>query len=170
MRRLAIVSDTHWSRWEAQDLLAQALTQRLRQGGYHEIWHAGDVVDESVLVALEAFAPVVCVKGNCDRFFARDLPHAVRRPVEDLQLGMIHGWDLPLDHAPSVIQSFPVPTAIIIHGHTHRERCEEISTDHGPVVLLNPGSVSSPRGGGEPGFGELVINGSSWSYCRHSLL
>lgn len=167
MQRLAVISDTHWGGWDEARPECQQLKSALR--GYQGIWHAGDVVDESVLLALEELAPVVCVKGNCDGFIGRQLPHAVRRQVEGVNLAMIHGWDLPLDHARSVTTRFPLDTAVIIHGHTHVQRYERVELEGGPCYLINPGSVSQPRQGDTRGFGELVINGSAWSYRRLEL-
>lgn len=169
MQRLAVISDTHWDLWDPTDPYAEALLRQLEGIGVQEIWHAGDVIHETVLQALEEIAPVVCVKGNCDSFFARQLPHAVRRQVEGVGLGMIHGWDLPLDHAVSIVERFPAQTEVVIHGHTHRRRYEEVPTAWGVCTIINPGSVTSPRGGEEPGFGELVINGPVWSYRQHTL-
>lgn len=169
MRRLAILSDTHWDRWESDDPFAEALLRQLNQKEYHALWHAGDVVHDSVLEALEAIAPLLCVKGNCDTFFARTLPHTVYRQVEGVQIGMIHGYDLPLDHAASLRARFPEAIDIIIHGHTHRRRFEESCNEHGLCTIINPGSVTSPRGGEAPGFGELVVNGPVWSYHQHTL-
>lgn len=169
MQRLAVISDTHWDFWDPEDPFAEALLMQLQGKGYDALWHAGDVVHETVLQALEEIAPVLCVKGNCDSFFARQLPHAVRRQVEGVQVGMIHGWDLPLDHAASIVERFPENTEVIIHGHTHRRRYEEHRAAWGSCTIINPGSVTSPRGGEEPGFGELVVNGPAWSYRRHAL-
>lgn len=169
MQRIAVLSDTHWDEWDPEDPFAEALLAQLTDKGYQAIWHGGDVVHDSVLSALEKIAPVVCVKGNCDTFFARALPHTIHQQIEDVRVGMTHGWDIPLGHAKSVIARFPEQTDIIIHGHTHRYRYEECETPWGSCTIINPGSVTSPRGGEQPGLGELVINGPAWSYHRHIL-
>lgn len=164
MRRIAVMSDTHWSKWDPNDLLVQALCEKLKTG-YHQIWHGGDVVDNSILLALEKFCPVICVKGNCDSFFGRDLPHSVVEKIEDVKIGMIHGWNLPLDFHPSIIEQFPDDVKVIIHGHTHRRRFQECQREDGSeVTIINPGSVSSPRGGETPSFGELVIHEAYWEF------
>jgi predicted phosphodiesterase len=67
------------------------------------------------------------------------------------------------------MQRFPDRTEVIIHGHTHRRRYQQQETAWGSCTIINPGSVTSPRGGEEPGFGELVINGMVWSYRPHDL-
>ena len=111
------MSDTHWQSWDPADPINQSLVEHL-QSGYHQIWHGGDVVHQSILEALQSFCPVVCVKGNCDSFFGQDLPHSVTERQEDVEIAMIHGWDLPLDYTPSVIECFSDQVQIIIHGHT----------------------------------------------------
>lgn len=170
MKRIAVLSDTHWSSWDASDALTAKLAGRL-QSGYDHVWHGGDVTGSGVLEALEAYGPVVCVKGNCDQFMSRHLPHAVTETIEGVKIGMIHGWDLPVEHAPTLISRFAGDVQIIIHGHTHQRRNQQVTRDDGSVVtIINPGSVSSPRGGETPGFGELVIDRGYWAYRSFSLL
>lgn len=167
MIKLALISDTHWSSWNLADPLVRQLEKILQEGGYDQIWHAGDVTANAVLEQLETFAPVVCVKGNCDNFLGRRLPHSVTETLEQVKIAMIHGWDLPLDHAPTVLGRFPSDVSVIIHGHTHRRRFQE--TVDGGATIINPGSVSSPRGGETPGYGELQISGDQWEYRSFSL-
>lgn len=168
--KIALISDTHWSSWDPGRALTGQLIRQLRQG-YDEIWHAGDVVDASVLEGLEQIAPVVCVKGNCDSFIGRALSHSVTATREGVKIAMIHGWDLPLDHSPTVAGRFPEEVALIIHGHTHRRRLEEYCRPSGSrVTIINPGSASSPRGGETPGFGELEVQSGSWTYRSLPLL
>jgi len=158
------MSDTHWNRWDPSDPYTAQLMKRL-EGGFDAIWHAGDVVESSVLEALEGYCRVVCVKGNCDSYLSRHLPHAVIESVERVKVAMTHGWDLPLDHAPTVVGRFPEDVQLIIHGHTHRHREQEfVRADGSRVTILNPGSVSSPRGGETAGMAELIIDGDYWEY------
>lgn len=169
MRRIAVISDTHWSKWDETDHTTGALLTALCKG-FHEIWHAGDVVHESILTTLEECCPVTCVKGNCDTFFGRNLPHQVEKQIEGVTIGMIHGWDLPLSQAAFVREAFDGEPELIIHGHTHKQRFELHHPEgENACTIINPGSVSSPRGGDSKGYGELVINGSAWSYVRHEL-
>ena len=169
MKKIAVMSDTHWSDWDNSDPITQKLIEYLR-AGYDQIWHAGDVTGGEVLETLEAIYPVVCVKGNCDQFLYRHLPHAVTETIEEVKVGMIHGWDLPLGHAPTVVSRFAADVDIVIHGHTHLRRRQEVTNAEGrKVTILNPGSVSSPKGGETPGFGELAIDGALWEYRGLSL-
>ncbi len=166
---LAVLSDTHWNRWEPTDSLQQALSSHL-SAGFDAIWHAGDTVADEVLLALEQFAPLVVVRGNCDRGLDRPLPNAVQSRVGGLKLAMTHGHLLPLDHPSMVVEAFSETTDLVIHGHTHRFRKESFQRQDGSTCwLLNPGSVSQPRGGDPPGFGILSIEDTGWEF-RHQPL
>lgn len=164
MQRIAVMSDTHWRRWDPEDPAAAEL-DALLAGGFDAVWHGGDVVEEQVLLHLETYAPLTVVRGNCDRWFEREVPHAVVRKIEEITVAMIHGWDLPLEHLPTVVKTFPEEVDIIIHGHTHRRRRDTLTrTDGRTVTVVNPGSVSSPRGGETAGLAELLIDGKEWEY------
>lgn len=166
--KIAVISDTHWRTWDPEDILTNCLIEAL-EAGYDAIWHAGDVEEHGILKALEEFAPVVCVKGNCDNYMVRHLPHSVTEKIEGVKLGMIHGWDLPLDHAAAICARFAEDVNIVIHGHTHRRRFQEWTSATGAkITIINPGSVSSPRGGEMPGMGELVIESGQWNYRAFS--
>lgn len=164
-KNILVISDTHWSSWEPDEPSCRALGDVLESGTYEFIFHGGDVVDDSVLKVLEGFAPIYCVKGNCDSFVGRNLPHTVVETIENVKIAMIHGWDLPLDHTPTLVERFGGDTDIIIHGHTHRKRYQEWTRPDGSkVTILNPGSVSSPRGGEMAGYGELTLTDGEWAY------
>ena len=47
---------------------------------------------------------------------------------------------------------------ILIHGHTHLLKAEKMETDFGTVAILNPGSVSIPKGG-NPNTYAILENG-----------
>ena len=36
---------------------------------------------------------------------------------------------------------------ILVHGHTHLLKAEKVETECGTITVLNPGSVSIPKGG-----------------------
>lgn len=169
MPLLAIVSDTHWTRWDESAFEASRLAKRLGQEGFQGIWHAGDVVSDQVLARLREIAPLVCVRGNCDSRLKASLPHTAFQAIEGIKLAMIHGWDLPLGHALSLVNYWKRPVDIIIHGHTHRKRFETIKASWGDCTIINPGSPSQPRGGEAPGFGKLLIESGSFSYERVEL-
>jgi putative phosphoesterase len=111
--------------------------------GVSHILHAGDIGDNSIIVELEAIAPVTAVLGNTDssptfritevvalaqrKFFVHHIvnPHAVK---ENLQFQVARER----------------PDAVVF-GHTHKAFCETI----GGVLYLNPGYAGKPKFGAE---------------------
>ena len=111
--------------------------------GVSHILHAGDMGDDSIIVELEAIAPVTAVLGNTDssptfrltevvalaqrKFFVHHIvnPHALK---ENLQLQVARER----------------PDAVVF-GHTHKAFCETI----GGVLYLNPGYAGKPKFGAE---------------------
>lgn len=90
-----------------------------------------------------AMAPFVTVAGNTD--WGLDYPARVVEAVGDQRILVTHG------HAQGVNQNLLALSllaqednaTIAAYGHTHQLACE--LDDHG-ILLLNPGSISQPRG------------------------
>jgi putative phosphoesterase len=126
MHRIGLISDTHGlSRPEAIAALA----------GSDHIIHAGDIGDESILIALRKIAPVSAVFGNCD--LTPDLLGVSETEVVDFEgtlVYVLHELDR-LDLNPRA-SGF----SVVISGHTHKPRIVE----HDGVLYVNPGS-SGPR-------------------------
>ncbi len=99
--------------------------------GCDHIICAGDTEDERLLWQLQTIAPITNVRGNNDwsieapytvsatfggvRFFVVHRPHDIGVPADDVQ--------------------------VVVHGHTHAPRDEQIAG----VRYLNPGSPTYPR-------------------------
>ncbi len=166
---IAVVSDTHLRRWDPESDLARSLEAQAEEG-LDGIWHAGDVENEEVLSNLERYAPLLVVRGNCDPPMNRPQPNAVRQRLEELNLVMVHGHQLPLEHPSVVLDSFDDDVDLIIHGHTHCFRREEKRRfDGGSCWILNPGSATSPRDEGGRSWGLLTMEGKQWEFRKVSL-
>lgn len=131
--RIAVISDTH-------DRVPPALPELIREAD--EIWHLGDVCNESVFDEIRVIGPpVVIVRGNCD--YCSEWPL-----VRDLERA---GLRIRLVHIPP---SWPVPEAdLVLHGHTHVPRDEQMRRTR----FLNPGCVSRPNRGAPPSFAWLEL-------------
>jgi putative phosphoesterase len=109
---------------------------------------AGDTESVRVMTELECIAPTVAIHGNCDRFvdFGPTVHDVARPSFEGVRFYVVHRpQDIP--------DELPRNTRVVVHGHTHIPREEEIDG----VLYLNPGSASEPRGGSEPSLMKLVI-------------
>lgn len=152
VQRIGVVSDTHVP--GRARCLPQALLERLE--GMDLILHAGDLVDENVLVDLQVLAPVVAVAGNMDP------PHLHERlgrrkllQLGSLQIGLIHGDGMSRatrQRAEEAFKDFQ-PQAIVF-GHSHQPLCAYTEE----MLLFNPGSPVDPRWYGRPSYGILQVN------------
>jgi putative phosphoesterase len=127
IHRLGIISDTHGL------VRPQALTAL---AGVELIIHAGDIGGPEVLVALNAIAPVVAVRGNNDTAdWARDLPETEVVECGGVLLYVLHDVHaLDLDSAAAGFRA-------VICGHSHRPAMEQ----RAGVLFLNPGSAGPRR-------------------------
>lgn len=98
------------------------------------IVHAGDICERDVLLRLEMLCPVVAVLGNND-YSGQYGPDVRRRAAFDLlgvDFNVVHIWNP--DAAPTA--------RVQICGHTHVPAIERV----GASIVVNPGSVTRPRG------------------------
>jgi putative phosphoesterase len=152
--RIGVLSDTHIPA-RARSLPPE-LFARLRE--VELILHAGDIVDDRVLVELEALAPVEAVAGNMDP------PHLHERlgrikllHVGGYRIGLVHGDGVRWTTRRRAEEAFAgLEPAVIVFGHSHRPLCEK----SGELLLFNPGSCVDPRGAGRPSYGILHLSSS----------
>jgi putative phosphoesterase len=106
------------------------------------IIHAGDVGDWDIITSLQTLAPVTAVYGNCDSF-------GMRRRLKNRESLHLEGFSLEITHIPSQDDyQFVHGTEqdIKIFGHTH----DSVICHIGPVLVINPGSATRPRGQDHP--------------------
>ncbi len=131
MTRIGVISDTHL-RGPDQEL-ARSVARAL--GQVDMILHAGDLVNLTVLDALEA-PQVLAVAGNMDdHLVCQSLPTKRVIKVEGKRIGLIHGWGPPVGLAGRVLKEFEGVDCIVF-GHSHRPT----NTVKNGVLLFNPGS------------------------------
>jgi putative phosphoesterase len=132
-RRIFVLADTH-------NRLPQNVIDVAQSAD--EIWHLGDVCNESILDELQAIgSQVTIVRGNCDS--NGDWPLVVDLVRGGLKFRLQH---IPPDHSPSDVE-------IVLHGHTHVPRYEK----RGNVLFLNPGCVTRANQGAPPSVAWLQI-------------
>ena len=152
IERIGVLSDTHIPA-RARCLPAE-LFERLQ--GVDLILHAGDLVDESVLLELAALAPVEAVAGNMDPPHLQELLGRKKLlQLGGLQIGMIHGdgWrGTVLQRARDAFEEIK-PQAIVF-GHSHQPLCRRF----GGTLLFNPGSPVDPRRARRPSYGLLELS------------
>jgi putative phosphoesterase len=134
---VAVISDTHLPR--GTRALPRACVERLAAADL--ILHGGDFVAATVLVELEAYAPVAAVYGNMDQPDLREaLPHERVVEVDGVRIGMVHIPGPALGREARLVAKFRGCDAVV-YGHTHIPQAER----HDGVWILNPGSPTERR-------------------------
>jgi uncharacterized protein len=154
MTRIGILSDTHLVGPDAR--LGEILARHFSDVDL--IIHAGDMVNLSVLdvfVGLEK--EVVAVSGNMDGPEVRtSFPTQRIIQVDQMSIGIIHGWGAPLGIRQRVLNAFERVDAII-YGHTH----EGFSGSESGIFFFNPGSPTDSRFTRQRSVGILSVAGHS---------
>ncbi len=144
MAKIGVFSDTHGS----IDHLDYFLD---RVGSLDSIFHLGDYVRDAKPLSTVLGTGYVAVRGNCDPW--SDIP--TERIIEwnGNRILLLHG------HTRSGISSLYY-TALtqncncVLYGHTHFASIER----HQSILIVNPGSLSLPRGGQKPSCAVLSVS------------
>lgn len=122
--RVGLISDSHGA-------VPPGVHAALR--GVDRILHAGDVCDMNVLAELDAIAPVVAVRGNCDHGATSILPHIANVKIGGVRFLVVHSQrDLTRENAKVL-----AGVQVVVSGHTHTPAIDRV---HG-VLHVNPGST-----------------------------
>ena len=150
--KIGIIADTHIPANE------EALPARVKQyfQGVDMIIHAGDLVEGSVIDELRRLCPrVEVVSGNMDSpSLQSQLPKKKTLRVEDIVIGVVHGWGAPREVPDAVRKEFQ-NVDVIVFGHSH----QPLNERRGPVLLFNPGSATDTVFAPYRSVGILTVTG-----------
>ena len=140
--RIGVLSDTHIHL--AEEIPAEVVTAFSK---VDLIVHAGDFVGLAVLEGLKRLGEVKAVHGNVDSMKLRTLlPEKSIFVAGNKKIGITHGWGSP-DGIENRVKEMLGDVDIIIYGHSHRAKVEQI----GGTLFFNPGP-------GWQSFGILTID------------
>ena len=149
--KILVISDTHGDIKRAVNLVNSIKVIDL-------IIHCGDNKRDAEKLA-ERFPDieVIAVSGNCDMHMGTDFT------IVDTEAGDIfvtHGHDYGVNHNLSDIveAAKDYDCKAMCFGHTHKPLCVE----HDGVLIVNPGSLSEPRGGSEPSCAVITTDGGKF--------
>ncbi len=151
--KIMFASDLHGSEYYCRKML-----EIYEKEGADRLWILGDFLyhgprnnlpkeyePKEVLHMLNDHKQEICgVRGNCDTEVDQmvlEFPIMADYAllcVEDLRIYATHGHKFNEDHMPPL-----QPGDVLIHGHTHLP----LAKKEGDHYILNPGSVSIPKGG-----------------------
>lgn len=131
--KIIVVSDSHRN--------TDVLEQIVHSTNADMYLHAGDSALPETLIR-----PFLSVRGNCDAY-----PYEISRTVEldGLRLYITHGHLFSKKRIIKTAKTYNCQIAI--YGHTHIAEIEKIDD----IYLINPGSVSYPRGKIGPTYIEI---------------
>jgi putative phosphoesterase len=153
--RIGVVGDTHDRMTNVERIVAL-----FRAAEVERVVHTGDITQPQVLARLATLdVPVLAVFGNNDRAARHLLLEEARRlDVEIADPPQSFVWAerrILVVHDPEELPA-TLPDEgldLILHGHTHRHRCERL----GPTWVFNPGECAGLRPGGNAvGLVDLV--------------
>jgi len=116
------------------------------------VFGLGDFVEQQALDELNSFGKeVIAVCGNMDHpGLSLKLPKKTIINIENINIGLIHGWGSPFQIRERISKEFD-NVDLICYGHTHTSF---FSNEKG-TGFFNPGSLS----GNTQSFGILTIDG-----------
>ena len=132
MKRIGLLSDTH-------SYLDEAVLRHFEH--CDEIWHAGDIGDESVIDALEEFKPTRIVFGNIDNTAIRKRTQEnLRFNCEGIDVWITHIGGRPGNYATTVRAELKAnPPGLFICGHSHI--CMVKLDPTFGMIYMNPGAA-----------------------------
>lgn len=139
MVKIGVLSDTHLK--EPNEGFVSLVERHLKDADM--VVHAGDMVAVSVLDPLLSMGKeVVAVCGNMDSAdVQRTYPVSRTIKIEDIFIGIIHGWGSPHGIRSRIRACFKDDIHAIIYGHTH----QAFSATESGVFFFNPGSPTDSR-------------------------
>ena len=155
MYKILVVSDTHRRIKPVIDVMNQIKD-------INHIFHLGDMVEDAKEIKAQVQVPVDYVAGNCD-FWESD--EKLDKKVEILGKNFLltHGHTYDVKYSIHKLREKLEKENwdAIFFGHTHEPFLEK---NEGKIIM-NPGSISMPRGGHKAGFGIIKIDDKGCIYA-----
>lgn len=150
MTRIAVFSDLHFPH-TATKFDVDYLNKYME--GVQYIFGLGDYSTQKGLDNLYGFGKLVyAVQGNTDAPFLKEtLQNKIVVTVEEVTIGLMHGWGEPHRIRERIAAEFPGDISMICYGHTH----ESYFNYHNDICFFNPGSFGETRAS----FGIITIDG-----------
>lgn len=144
--RILVLSDTHRKLKRVMNLLKKIQDIDV-------IIHLGDNTVDARSIVDETDIPVYYIKGNCDidNVKSEDII-----TLEGKRIFITHGhlYNVNTTLITLCYRAEEVNADICLYGHTHIPMIE----DYNGIFIINPGSITEPRGGSKYSYGLIEIN------------
>ncbi len=144
---ILVLSDTHGAIDRAEEMF-----HRLSEGTPIDcVIHCGDHYKDALRLEESLGIEVICVHGNCDGQRSREV-RVLETPAGRIAIthGHTENVDVTLQNLVYLAQEYECRA--VCFGHTH----VPINEIENGIRLLNPGSLSNPRGGSKPSCALMV--------------
>jgi putative phosphoesterase len=143
-----VISDTH-----GDIAIAEKVIQEM--AGVDLIIHLGDHYEDGIKLKEKTGIPLIAIRGNCDGYFPGEDEMVYQ--VDGHKILLIHGhqYGVKSDLNRLYFRALELGCDLALYGHTHTP----VNMTFGNVMILNPGSLSLPRGGSKPSYGIVDIHG-----------
>lgn len=146
--RILVLSDTHGDISRAYSIIKS--TKGLIDG----VIHCGDIVEDAdTLMSKFPDLPFYNVRGNCD--YGSAVPSEKIFEFGGKRFFITHGdmYGVSWDINNIYYKAMEVGADICVFGHTHIPIMENCNG----IVIMNPGSLTRPRGGSKSCYGIIKI-------------
>lgn len=145
--RILVLSDTHRSISRAVELMHDI------SRNIDAVVHLGDNTEDADFIKRNYKLPVYIIAGNCD--YGSSAPHELVVKLGDKNVFMTHGhyYNVKYGTDTLVYRAQELGAQVCLFGHTHMPFTQVVNG----ITILNPGSLTMPRGGSKPSFGILKI-------------
>jgi putative phosphoesterase len=116
------------------------------------LFHLGDYAADGEKLSKLFDCPVYAVRGNCD--YRSDMPLERQVDLGGKRFLLVHGHQY-YNFNSLLYRGEEIRADMILFGHTHMP---DLSAD-GPRLILNPGSLSRPRGGFPDSCALILLDG-----------
>lgn len=156
MYKILVISDTHGKLGPTIDLIN-------RFNDLNHIFHLGDMVNDAEDLKAIFDIEVDYVAGNCD--FYSDVPHNKVVEILGKRFYLTHGHLEKVKYTYEYLEKQAEENNFdgVFFGHTHMQHFLKTNGK----ILCNPGSISQPRDGKNPGFALIQIDDKA---CIHGAL
>ncbi|WP_051280628.1 metallophosphoesterase family protein [Anaerovorax odorimutans] len=149
--RLLVISDTHGKIESAVKIYKELKNIDM-------IIHLGDLASDAKLLENILGADIISVKGNMDGDYSMNGGKILKTPYGNIYLAHGHMENVKFSPQTILYKSLEMGCKAAFYGHTHIPYFNQTES----VFLLNPGSLSLPKGGRAGSYAIVNITESSF--------
>lgn len=153
--RALVLSDTHGLVQPAIEVYKRTL----QEGAVDRIIHLGDLISDARALQVRLGVEVSAVKGNMDGSYSAEDCSVLETEYGRILLTHGHMENVKFGLTNLIYRAEELGCRAALFGHTHAPCFQYV----GGIYLLNPGSLTRPRGGGDGSYAVLTLSAEELS-------